>query len=302
MTGYTKHGRVAINTGLVVFLTATILSLLVARSNTLHAHRPHFDQSPASPAPSAAPEERRSETEPVIEAVPQSNPPSPSARKTILRRPMDLVAEASILRQGDQRSKIIALTFDDGPHPAYTHHLLAVLDRYGVKATFFVVGKMAAKHPDSVREIFDAGHVVGNHTWDHRRLAKISDPSIAAEWEQCRAILYSITGRRAVYCRPPGCTSNADVVLSAARQGMTTVLYTVNSRDYTLPGKNAILNRLLSLAKGGDIILMHDGVQETIDILPKFIEVMHSRGYEFVTVEEMDASLSSPTIPSRDLD
>lgn len=302
MTGYTKHGRLIISGGLVVFLLASVLSLMIVRSNVLHANRPHSSQSPANQATSGAPEKHPSETVPVTEATSKPRTPSSPAPKVTVRKPVGLVAEASILRQGDPESKTVALTFDDGPHPAYTHHLLAVLDRYHVKATFFVVGKMAARHPESVREIFDAGHIVGNHTWGHRRLSKISDPSIAAEWEQCRAILYSITGERAVYCRPPGCSSNADVVLSAARQRMTTVLYTVNGRDYSLPGKNVILNRLLSLVKGGDIILLHDGVQQTIDIMPKLIETLESRGYEFVTVAQMDASHPPSASPSRESD
>lgn len=184
-------------------------------------------------------------------------------------------------------NKEIALTFDDGPHPGYTEKLLAILSEYNVKATFFVVGKKAAQHPQLVKESFDAGHSIGNHTFSHVDLSQIYSDDIAVEIKACGKVLYDITGKYCDLFRPPGGNFNRQIKKIASTLGYTTVLWTANSADYSKISKYAVKKRIYGRIGGGGIILMHDGIQKTLDILPGLISSLKSRGYHFVTVDEI---------------
>jgi peptidoglycan/xylan/chitin deacetylase (PgdA/CDA1 family) len=192
-----------------------------------------------------------------------------------------------IISEGDRSKKEIALTFDDGPHTAYTPQILALLKRYDVKATFFVVGQQAERNPDLVQEEVADGHSVGNHTYHHVSLPKVSLEDDTAEIAAAGDVLKRITGKTPYLFRPPGGQRDADVDAAAAALGYTTVLWTDDPGDYDSPGADVILARTLWKAKNGGILLLHDGVQQTIDILPRLITQLQSEGYRFVTVDEM---------------
>jgi len=204
------------------------------------------------------------------------------------------------LLRGDPNRKEVALTFDDGPHPAYTPKLLDILDRYGVKATFFVVGMMARRYPKLVEEEAARGHVVGNHTYHHIDLTKVSDEQIADEIQRCDVVLRRILGRQPRFFRPPGGDYNARVAQISQSIGHTMVLWTDDPADYASPGEGVILERTLARVRNGGIILMHDGIQQTIDVLPAIITYLKSRGYRFVTVDEMlDSVIDSISVQDR---
>ncbi len=194
------------------------------------------------------------------------------------------------LFRGDPATKSVALTFDDGPHPAYTPQILAILERYNIKATFFVVGEMAQKYPDLIRAENAAGHVLGNHTYHHVNLAKIPLAEITTEWQACQDVVKSITGRRMRFCRPPGGDYDADVITAAMATGLTTVLWTDDPGDYASPGAGVIEKRVLKRIHSGGIILLHDGVQQTLEVLPTIIQVLQKKGLKFVTIPEMYAA------------
>ncbi len=196
------------------------------------------------------------------------------------------------LIRGSSRASEIALTFDDGPHPDYTPKILDILRRYNVKATFFVVGKLAEQHPDLVRSELADGHVLGNHTYHHVNLTKIPVNDIAAEWQACEDIVKQETGVTMRYGRPPGGDYDGDVIDTAAGLGLTTVLWTDDPGDYASPGDNVIKSRVLRRVENGGIILLHDGVQQTIDVLPQIIETLHARGLRFVTIPELSGEAS----------
>lgn len=216
-------------------------------------------------------------------------PPKPSTRA----HPLYLK-----LTRGDPSARMVALTFDDGPHPEFTSKLLAVLDKYNVRATFFVVGKMAEKCPDLVRKELAAGHEIGNHTYSHANLAKLSESGAAAELKECEDTLREITGEKAKYCRPPGGRYDREAVIAASQMGLTTVLWTDNSADYLGLGERKLQRRVLSRVTPGGIILMHDGVQQTIDVLPAIIEKLRSKGYRFVTLSELQAEAAKRSNPA----
>jgi peptidoglycan/xylan/chitin deacetylase (PgdA/CDA1 family) len=191
------------------------------------------------------------------------------------------------LMRGDETTKQIALTFDDGPHPQFTPKLLAILKQQGVKATFFLVGEMAEKNPGLVRAEAAAGHDLGNHTYHHVDLTKIPSGQVATEMEACGDVLRDILGKPVDLFRPPGGDYNQQVAEVAEELGYTITLWTDDPGDYASPGAEVIATRTLHRAGNGGIILLHDGVQETMDVLPQVIQALKSKGYTFVTIHEM---------------
>lgn len=191
------------------------------------------------------------------------------------------------LRRGDTAVKEVALTFDDGPHPKYTPQLLNILARYRVKATFFLVGEMARKYPGLVRAEIAAGHSVGNHTYHHVNLTKVPTEDVAVEIRACSDVIKDITGKAPILFRPPGGDYDTGVSEVADAMGYTTILWTDDPGDYASPGDKVIETRLLDRISNGGIILIHDGIQQTIDVLPQIIQHLESHAYKFVTIDEM---------------
>ena len=198
------------------------------------------------------------------------------------------------LIRGNPREKLLALTFDDGPHPVFTEELLALLKQEDVKATFFVVGKMVEKNPQLLKQIAADGHMIGNHTFSHVTLTKIPMNEVRAEYEACNDVVEDVTGQRMRFCRPPGGDYDRQVVRAATEQGLTTVLWTDDPGDYANPGTHVIEAKTLKRLSNGGIILLHDGIQQTLDVLPQIIHYAKSQGYRFVTVDELLGSLFPP--------
>ncbi|MHB1462551.1 MAG: polysaccharide deacetylase family protein [Armatimonadota bacterium] len=197
----------------------------------------------------------------------------------------------AILARGNPKDMAVALTFDDGPHPAVTPKLLAILKQNHIKATFFVVGFMAEKHPELIKQILAGGHVVANHTYHHVNLTKLPEDYVPYEWSMCNDVLWKITQRPVRFCRPPGGDYDPDVVKAAHQNGLTTVLWTDDPGDYASPGDLTILRRTLHSLRPGGIILLHDGIQQTLDVLPTIIETAKYNGLRFITVEQMAAEV-----------
>jgi len=193
----------------------------------------------------------------------------------------------TLLPHGDVTAKEIAFTFDDGPHPNFTPRLLAVLRLCNVKATFFVVGEMAAKYPAYILDELADGHLVGNHTFHHVNLKKLSQEDVAIEIKACDEVLKDITGQSAHLFRPPGGDYSTKVTRVARALGYTTVLWTDDPADYAKPGCQAIKARLYRKLTNGGIILLHDGIEQTLTILPELIADLRSKGYRIVSLEDM---------------
>ncbi len=194
---------------------------------------------------------------------------------------------ASIFRRGDPRRPLVALTFDDGPHPGYTPQILDVLRRAGAKATFFVVGEQAARYPELVRAIARDGHCLGNHTQHHRRLWRLSAQEVAAEVRACNVVLQAICGRPAKIFRPPGgrCDGTATEVIGSL--GLVQTGWTLDTSDFREPGEDYIFRYTTSRMKPGAVVLMHDGAYQSLRVLPSAITRLQRGGYRFVTVEDL---------------
>ncbi len=201
--------------------------------------------------------------------------------------PEEIKAGYLALLKGDPNEKTIALTFDDGPHGLVTDRLLDTLRRYNVKATFFVVGKMAEKHPENVRSEAEDGHLVENHTYDHPCLDALTEAQVSLEYARCSETIFRLTGREPHYCRPPGGDFDPAVLHAATELGLTTTLWTDDPGDYRLIPEATIAARVIATARPGGIILLHDGIRETIEALPAIIDNLRSRGFRFVSVDEL---------------
>ena len=200
---------------------------------------------------------------------------------------IDYADKLHIYPHGDLEKKEIALTFDDGPHPQFTPRLLAILKEYDVKATFFLVGEKAEEAPYLVKAEAAEGHCIGNHTYHHVNLTKIPSEYVATEIKACGEVLEKITGQAPHLFRPPGGDFNAEVALVPSTLGYAMVLWTDDPGDYASPGSQVILERTLKHATNGGIILLHDGIPQTMDILPQLITTLRAEGYQFVTIDEM---------------
>ena len=182
---------------------------------------------------------------------------------------------------------VVALTFDDGPHPLWTPQVLEILRSEGVKATFCVVGSVGEKHPDLVRAERDAGHAMCNHTKNHAEDLDRADPAkVAEEVEGGFHFLKTTLGAPPPLYRPPGGDVGATVIEVAQRNGMRVLRWTVDPRDHEKAPADVILARTLEAAGPGAVILLHDGGgdrAQTVAMLRPLIQQLKSRGFSFAT-------------------
>jgi len=213
------------------------------------------------------------------------------------RRSFDLEQDIKWNRmvRGSRSRKLVALTFDDGPHAGYTVKLLQVLKALHVKATFFLVGKQVDKFPSLVQMEALEGHELGNHTYDHVDLTQIPPELIGFELDECDRAIRRATGSSARFFRPPGGQFAPDVVREATRRHFITALWSDDPGDYSKPGADVVLQRTLDHLSNGSVILLHDGIPDTLSVLPTFVSEARRRGYEFVTMSELaKASQNEP--------
>ncbi len=204
---------------------------------------------------------------------------------------------ASVMLHGTRRQRRVAITIDDGPCPLLTPLILQVLDRYQVVANFFVVGEKAEQYPQLLRDIAQAGHLIGNHTYHHRRLSELSAQEIAAELDACQTIIGRLTGQVARYLRPPGGNYTADVLRCASVRSQTVTLWTHNAGDWGNPPVSAIVQRCLAGIRPGSIILMHGGDINSVRALPLIIRALRARGLEPATLSQMHGPNCPQLIP-----
>lgn len=181
----------------------------------------------------------------------------------------------------------VALTFDDGPSPIYTPQVLAILKKYDIKATFFVVGANAKKYPDMVKAIHDAGHVIASHSMTHPMLTKISGHSLTYEIDEPSLIVNDIIGIKPKCLRYPFGASNEKVRTAIRADNMHPVPMGFNSFDYERPGTDKIIKQVLNNIYSKQIILMHDGYdkrEQTVAALPTIIEGIKKKGLGFSTI------------------
>lgn len=187
-------------------------------------------------------------------------------------------------------SKRIALTFDDGPHPHQTKEILDVLDRYDVKATFFMVGVNVKNYPETAALVIKNGHEIGNHTLTHRHLQMMDDGAVLAELTGCEDALEELCEYRPHLFRPPEGAITESVLRCAKKEDYELVLWSIDTRDWETKNADKIVDTVLRQIKPGDIILMHDYIgrgSKTPQALERLLPILLERGYEPVTVSRL---------------
>lgn len=206
------------------------------------------------------------------------------------------------LWEGDRNQLSIALTFDDGPHPLYTPPLLDVLAKYNIKATFFWLGAWVERYPDLARHIYQQGHWIGLHSYEHRAFVGQSTRSIRTSLEKTQhaiAQACQIAPERIIDVRPPyGICSNT-TIRHLHHWGYRTVMWSIVPIDWTEPGVAVITQRITNNTCGGDIVVLHDGTSggpAVTDIAQQIVPHLLTDGLRFITIDEMWSHRSSATL------
>lgn len=187
-------------------------------------------------------------------------------------------------------SKMISLTFDDGPHPKKTQEILKVLKKYDVKATFFMIGENASQYPNIVQMVAAEGHEIANHTNDHKSLYRQNGSKLIQSVRSCTKVLTEITGITPRLFRPPEGYMNDDIAKIIDSEGYNVILWKIDTYDWKGRSSKEIYDTVVSGVNSGDIILMHDFIwrkSNTALALDLIIPKLKSEGYSFVTVSEL---------------
>lgn len=189
----------------------------------------------------------------------------------------------------------LALTYDDGPNDPHTLRLLEVLAKHEVHATFFLVGRYVQQRPAIVRDIVNAGHVVGNHTFTHPLLTFKGSAEIRQQLSDCRSAIEQAVGASTSLFRPPFGGRRPAVLRIARELGLETVMWNVTGFDWNAPPSEVIEQKVTKQIRGGDVILLHDGGHkemsadrsQTVLATDRLITRYKSEGYEFTTIPQM---------------
>lgn len=181
-------------------------------------------------------------------------------------------------------AKYVALTFDDGPHRIYTPKLLDGLAQRHVHATFFVIGKNIPGNEALIERMYQEGHVIGNHTYDHVKICDLSGPEACEELEKTSALIRGITGEDTEFVRPPFGAWNKEMECSFT---MLPVLWNVDPLDWTTKNTAQVVQRVLDDVESGDIILLHDCYDSSVEAALQIVDELQKQGYEFLTVDDM---------------
>jgi peptidoglycan/xylan/chitin deacetylase (PgdA/CDA1 family) len=193
--------------------------------------------------------------------------------------------------------KVVAMTFDDGPHRTITPQLLDYLRSKGIRCTFFVVGPNVMAYPDIIRTAVADGHEIANHTWNHPILTSCSDAKIRSELQRTEDAIIKVAGVRPRLVRPPGGGINKRIEAMIYQEfGYTDILWSVDPQDWRRPGIQTVTNRLVAGAHPGAIMLAHDIHPPTLPAVKAMFEQMLAQGYRFVTVSQL-LNLEKKTMP-----
>ena len=189
----------------------------------------------------------------------------------------------------------MALTYDDGPNDPYTWRMMEVLERHGVKATFFLIGQFVRQKPEIARALADAGHVIGSHTWDHSNLIFASKAEVRRQLEVARNAIFDATGVEARLFRPPFGGRRPASLRAVRAFGLEPIMWNVTCYDWKAKSAEEIVAHAERQIRGGDVILLHDGGylrmggdrSRTVAASDRILTRYQSEGNEFVTIPQM---------------
>ncbi len=268
---------------------AELLNFLNAKPNANNGYDRQW-LNPNITAPKRAPQ-------PVLEQTPVFHGTTPQLRSMQVQQLAAQVsggAKGGLYFFGNSRKPYVALTFDDAPHPLFEPLLLDSLRRAGIKATFFCIGRNALAYPYFVKDMVRDGHEIGNHTFHHVRLPKLPAIEVQDELEQTNALLQKISGQTIRYFRPPGGEYSAQTLKIATSLGLITTFWTDDPGDFDNPGDKVLESRLKAKLRRGGIVLLHDNVLETIQIVVPFLKVASQERFDLVPIGQLDAQDGRP--------
>lgn len=229
---------------------------------------------------------------PVVARAREAAPPSPTDKQIVHVQlaPRQRSPLRTILFRGNPRLPEVALTFDDGPQPSSTPQILAILNHFDIKATFFCIGRQVQIYPAVVREESVDGDLVEDHSWSHPDMRYLSADAIHQQLAMTAQVIYQATNTQPAFFRPPYGSITPAMLSQEKQLDLSTVMWTIDPRDWSLPGSQIIIARVLSSITNGAIILLHDGGgnrAQTIAALPTIITTLQQRGFRFVTIQQM---------------
>ena len=200
-----------------------------------------------------------------------------------------------VITHVETRDPVAALTFDDGPHPVYTPRVLSILEKHGASATFFMVGMSARRYPKIMRSVAKAGHVIGNHSWDHPNLTQIR--SRLSRLKQMRACAKAAAPHCKRLFRPPFGMENTQIRIDALLFRYKVILWNVSAQDWMPQGSEEIAHKMITRVTPGSIFLLHDAIcgggpdtklerEPMLDGLEMALAVL-KRKIHFITIPEL---------------
>lgn len=192
------------------------------------------------------------------------------------------------LCRGSGFSRVVAITFDDGVDPLMTPKVLEVLRRYDAKATFFIIGEKAHRHPEIVRQIVNDGHTIGNHSYYHQGCFPIKSTSaICKEIDMCNQAIKSATGLEVQFFRPPFGVTNPMVGRAVRRSKLTSIGWSIRSFDTMGGDIKRISSRVIRRLKAGSVVLLHDNLDGADLLLESILIQMREKGLSAVTINQL---------------
>lgn len=193
------------------------------------------------------------------------------------------VVSDNVEKESTTETKQIAITFDDGPS-LYTEELLDGLMKRNVKASFFLIGKKVEEFPDIVKREKEEGHLIGNHTYNHVDISKVSEEVAKEELGKTDQALKKILGEGTIYVRPPFGIRQKKL---EEELDLIPVMWSIDPLDWTTENVTEIVNKVVTEADENDIILMHDCYKSSVEAALRIIDILQKEDFEFVTVEEL---------------
>ncbi len=225
------------------------------------------------------------------ERLPTFDPASAPRRNPDVHVPIDPArARALTYSKVPVGGPFIAMTFDDGPHPAHTPRLLDMLRQRNIRATFFVVGTNARRYPNIIKRMVAEGHEVANHTVNHVYVSKIAEATAREEVANCERAIIDACGVKPRLFRPPGGYISAkEKIWLKDDFGYSTIMWAVDPQDWKDRNSSIVTQRILRDTDPGDIVLAHDIHASTIAAMPATLDGLLSKGLRFVTVSQLIA-------------
>ncbi|MEG4210572.1 polysaccharide deacetylase family protein [Microcoleus sp. S13_B4] len=276
------HKKLVIKTVILIGLSITI-SLLSENRKTANSN-PLIPIAPVENSPPNLLKAPKLKTPPSPPATPSPTPPE---QPLIFAPPVQFRSQI-VYKASINNSKVIALTFDDGPTPE-TLKILEVLQKHQVVGTFFCLGANLREYPEIAKRVVQTGNAIGNHTWHHYS-HNVTEKTASDEIDNTGVHIYRSTGAKSFLFRPPGGRLNNGLADYAKKKNYVVVIWSIDPKDFLEPPAAAIAHTVLSQATSGAIVLLHDGGgnrQQTVEALSAIIPKLKQQGYRFVTVPQL---------------